>query len=106
MQAWCKEQMLKLQGQDDLTLVRFLLSCSSTGEVAEYISAYLGKSAEVSKFTSEFLKRKYAEASGKKVQPAPSHRLVACVNVIYVVVLKLWLLWLRIVQSHMRWREE
>lgn len=58
---------MKLQGQDDLTLVQFLLSCASTGEVAEYISAYLGKSAEVSKFTSEFLKRKYAEASGKKV---------------------------------------
>lgn len=61
--------MVRLQGQDDLTLVRFLLSCSSTGEVAEYITAYLGKSADVSKFTSEFLRRKYAEASGKKVCP-------------------------------------
>lgn len=70
LQAWCKEQMIKFQGQDDLTLVRFLMSCSSTGEVAEYLTAYLGKSADVSKFTSEFLRRKYAEASGKKVRSA------------------------------------
>ena len=69
---------MRLQGQDDLTLVRFLLSCSSTGEVAEYITAYLGKSADVSKFTSEFLRRKYAEAAGKKVRPAAVREPVSC----------------------------
>jgi hypothetical protein len=63
--------MLKLQGTDDLTLVRFLLSCQSTGETAEYITAYLGKSTEVSHFTAEFLRRKFAESAGKKVRCAP-----------------------------------
>ena len=56
-----------LKGSDDLTLVQFLMSCASTGEVADYTSAYLGRSAEVSQFTSEFLRRKYAEAAGTKV---------------------------------------
>jgi hypothetical protein len=60
--------MQKLQGSDDLTLVRFLMSCSSNGEIVEYITAYLGKSTEVSLFTSEFIRRKFAEASGKKVR--------------------------------------
>lgn len=67
VQEWCKEKMKKLQGTDDLTLVRFLMSCSSNGEIVEYISAYLGKSTEVSQFTSEFIRRKFEEAAGKKV---------------------------------------
>ena len=67
-QSWCRERMMALQGNADLTLVQFLMSCSSVGEVAEYVTTYLGKGAEVSQFTSEFLRRKYAEASGKKVR--------------------------------------
>jgi hypothetical protein len=60
--------MHAIRGSEDLTLVQFLMSCASTGEVAEYISCYLGRSPEVSAFTSEFLRRKYAEAAGKKAR--------------------------------------
>ena len=64
MQAWCKDQMMKLSKKDDLTLVEFLMSCQSSGETAEYISAYLGKSPEVASFTAEFIRRKAAQLGG------------------------------------------
>uniref|UniRef100_A0A7S3XB28 GYF domain-containing protein n=1 Tax=Picocystis salinarum TaxID=88271 RepID=A0A7S3XB28_9CHLO len=58
---WCKEQSLKLTGSDDMTLIDFLLGLQSSGEIAEYIQVYLGKSAAVSSFTAEFVRRKHAE---------------------------------------------
>jgi len=54
---WCKEQMLLLNGSDDLTLVDFLMSLPSEKEIREYVEFYLGKSAKASKFTTEFLFR-------------------------------------------------
>ena len=66
MQEWCRQQMLKLSNKDDLTLVEFLMSCQSSGETAEYISAYLGKSSDVASFTAEFIRRKAAQLSGGK----------------------------------------
>lgn len=58
--------MVKLSSKDDLTLVEFLMSCQSSGETAEYISAYLGKSPDVASFTAEFIRRKAAQLSGGK----------------------------------------
>ena len=66
IQAWCKERMIRLNGSDDLTLVRWLMACSSGGEVAEYIATYLGNKPEVVVFTAEFLRRKHAEQTGIK----------------------------------------
>ena len=80
-QAWCRERMMALQGNRDLTLVQFLMSCSSVGETAEYVTTYLGKGAEVSQFTSEFLRRKYAEASGKKVRAPGLAPCAGCAEV-------------------------
>ena len=57
---------MKLSKKDDLTLVEFLMSCQSSGETAEYISAYLGKSPAVAAFTAEFIRRKAAQLSGGK----------------------------------------
>lgn len=68
--------MLKLSKKDDLTLVEFLMSCQSSGETAEYISAYLGKSPDVASFTAEFIRRKAAQLSGGK---SVSASLLGCV---------------------------
>ncbi len=72
MQEWCRQQMLKLSNKDDLTLVEFLMSCQSSGETAEYISAYLGKSTDVASFTAEFIRRKATQLSGGKSVGSPS----------------------------------
>lgn len=44
---WCREQMIELRNDPDLSLVEFLLSVTSSGEVADYTEMYLGKSAKV-----------------------------------------------------------
>jgi len=67
VQEWCRQQMMKLSNKDDLTLVEFLMSCQSSGETAEYISAYLGKSPDVASFTAEFIRRKAAQLNSGKV---------------------------------------
>eukprot|EP01026_Neomeris_dumetosa_P048415 TRINITY_DN4190_c0_g1_i3.p1 TRINITY_DN4190_c0_g1~~TRINITY_DN4190_c0_g1_i3.p1 ORF type:complete len:202 (-),score=42.69 TRINITY_DN4190_c0_g1_i3:176-781(-) len=56
--SWCRQKMLELSGNDDLTLIEFLLTVQSNSEVAEYCSEYLGKEPKVSAFVSEFLKRR------------------------------------------------
>ena len=55
---WCKEQMLALNGSDDITLLEFCATLASPAEVNDYISTYLGSSAAVSSFTREFLNRR------------------------------------------------
>ena len=52
---WCKEQMVYLNGSDDMTLIDFLMSLETEREIREYVEFYLGKSAKTSKFTTEFL---------------------------------------------------
>ena len=72
--------MIKLSRKDDLTLVEFLMSCQSSGETAEYISAYLGKSPEVASFTAEFIRRKAAQLSGgKSVSGRAQSMLLPCI---------------------------
>ena len=58
MEAWCKEQLRKLNGNDDLTLVSFCMTLKDPNEVNQYLSAYLGSNAAVSKFAAEFIARK------------------------------------------------
>lgn len=52
--------MRALNGSEDLTLVEFLMSLASGGEVVEYIQLYLGSSPAgkdaVAKFSSDFVK--------------------------------------------------
>ena len=43
-------------GDDDMALVYFLMTLQSTGEVAEYISHFLGQTSAVSQFSAEFIK--------------------------------------------------
>lgn len=54
---WCKVHLRQLRnGEDDLTLVQYLMTVSSNAEVAEYMTEYLGKTPAVSAFSNEFIK--------------------------------------------------
>lgn len=55
--SWCKAQLRALRnGDDDLTLVQFLMTVGSNAEVAEYLTEYLGRTPAVSAFSNEFIK--------------------------------------------------
>ena len=41
MRSWCKEQMRRLNGSDDVTLMDFCMTLKGGGEVREYLSMYL-----------------------------------------------------------------
>ncbi|XP_024517879.1 uncharacterized protein LOC9662666 [Selaginella moellendorffii] len=55
---WCESQMKKLTGNDDMTLLEFCLSLPSSAEAGEYLTQYLGSTANVQAFKSELLQRK------------------------------------------------
>ena len=55
---WCTAQMNQLTGSQDMTLVDFLVSLGSAGEITEYIQLYLGTTSQIAAFTTEFIKRK------------------------------------------------
>ena len=50
--------MRALNDSDDLTLVDFLLSLPSAGEVTEYVQLYLGDTARVASFANELIRLK------------------------------------------------
>jgi len=58
LEIWCKEQMRKLNGSDDLTLVAFCMTLTDPDEIRQYLTAYLGSSPQVNNFASEFINRK------------------------------------------------
>ena len=64
LEKWCKEQMMKLNGTDDLTLVGFCMTLNDPGDIRQYLIAYLGASPQVNNFATEFINRKVG------VQPA------------------------------------
>ena len=55
---WCSNQLLKINGNKDLTLVKFCTSIESASEIRETLAAYLGSTPQVSQFATEFLRRK------------------------------------------------
>mmetsp|Transcript_8280 Transcript_8280/g.24789 ORF Transcript_8280/g.24789 Transcript_8280/m.24789 type:complete len:130 (+) Transcript_8280:3414-3803(+) len=61
--------MQTLRGDPDLALVEFLVGLASSGETVDYIQLYLkdtvGK-AQLTAFTTEFLKRKLNDQAGGK----------------------------------------
>jgi len=58
LESWCKEQMRKLNGSEDLTLVAFCMTLSDPIEIKQYITAYLGSTPQVNNFATEFINRK------------------------------------------------
>ena len=51
-----------------MTLMQFLMSLVSPGEIAEYIREYLGEKPSISSFTAEFIKRKAVDAQRLRAQ--------------------------------------
>lgn len=64
LEAWCREQMKKISGSDDLTLVSFCMTLNDPVEIKQYLTAYLGSTPQVNNFASEFILHK----DGKKAQ--------------------------------------
>ena len=67
-ESWCRKQMMILTGSEDMTLMQFLMSLVSPGEIAEYIREYLGEKPSISSFTAEFIKRKAVDAQRLRAQ--------------------------------------
>jgi hypothetical protein len=63
MREWCAACLRRLNGSGDITLMQFCMSLQSAGEIREYLSEYLGSSAAVTNFASDFIKYK---DTGKK----------------------------------------
>jgi hypothetical protein len=64
--------MRALNDSDDLTLVDFLLSLPSAGEVTEYVQLYLGDSPRAAAFGNELIRAKRANPGMTSVEDAPS----------------------------------
>ena len=58
LESWCKEQMRKLSGNDDLTLIAFCMTLTDPVEIKGYLTAYLGSTSQVNNFAVEFIQRK------------------------------------------------
>eukprot|EP00455_Lapot_gusevi_P005049 TRINITY_DN1212_c0_g1_i9.p1 TRINITY_DN1212_c0_g1~~TRINITY_DN1212_c0_g1_i9.p1 ORF type:complete len:202 (-),score=96.61 TRINITY_DN1212_c0_g1_i9:112-693(-) len=54
-ETWCREEMTKLTGSDDITLVSFLNTLDSPNQIREYLHQYLGDSPAVEQFYNNFL---------------------------------------------------
>ena len=67
--------MRALNDSDDLTLVDFLLSLPSAGEVTEYVQLYLGNSPRAAAFGNELIRVKRANPGMASVEDAPSEGL-------------------------------
>jgi GYF domain len=57
-EQWAKDQMKRINGTDDLTLVAFCMTLQDPDEIRQYLSAYLGANSIVNTFASEFINRK------------------------------------------------
>lgn len=58
MEKWCKEQMQRINGSDDLTLVAFCLTLDDASEIRQYLTTYLGTTSEVNTFATEFINKR------------------------------------------------
>ena len=65
--AFCRAEMRVLNDSDDLTLVEFLLSLPSAGEVTEYVQLYLGGTARAAAFGNELIRAKRANPNASAV---------------------------------------
>ena len=70
--SFCRAEMRALNDSDDLTLVDFLLSLPSAGEVTEYVQLYLGDSPRAAAFGNELIRAKRANPGMTSVEDAPS----------------------------------
>lgn len=58
LEKWCKEQMEKLTGSDDLTLIGFCMTLNDANEIRQYLQAYLGNGPKVNAFATDFINKR------------------------------------------------
>lgn len=58
LESWCKDQMRKLNGSDDLTLASFCMTLNDPAEIRQYLTAYLGSTPQVNNFATEFIHKR------------------------------------------------
>jgi hypothetical protein len=58
LEKWCKDQMQKINGSDDLTLVAFCMTLTDASEIRQYLTTYLGSTAQVNSFATEFIAKR------------------------------------------------
>jgi hypothetical protein len=58
LEKWCKDEMKKLNGTNDITLASFCMSLKDPEEIRQYFTTYLGSTPAVNKFAAEFIKQK------------------------------------------------
>merc|ERR1712166_1103131 len=66
MAKWASDELQKLRGNRDLTLVHFCMTLQASADIREYMREFLGSTPNVSSFASEFIKRKRAAKKSKK----------------------------------------
>lgn len=71
-EGWCKAQLKKITGSDDLTLIQFCMTLDDTSEIRQYLSMYLGSTPQVATFANEFIKKKQ---SNKAAANSPALKL-------------------------------
>ena len=71
LESWCKDQMQKLNGTDDLTLVAFCMTLSDPSEIRQYLTTYLGSTPQVNKFANEFISKKGGGGSQQEEWETP-----------------------------------
>lgn len=54
---WCQQEMLKLSGSDDISLLDFCISLDDS-QVLSYLQDYLGQSKDVTNFAKSFIKKR------------------------------------------------
>ena len=47
MTSWASQQLKRINGKDDLTLLEFCMSLTDASEIRQYLAAYLGSTPEV-----------------------------------------------------------
>lgn len=58
LEKWCIDQMMKLNGTDDLTLVSFCMTLNNASEIRQYLTAYLGSTPQVNIFATDFINKR------------------------------------------------
>ncbi len=58
LEKWCKEQMEKLTGSDDLTLIGFCMTLTDANEIRQYLQAYLGNGPKINAFATDFINKR------------------------------------------------
>lgn len=56
MQEWGRAKMRMFQNSDDLTLIKWLMTLRSAGEVADYVNTYFPNHPAAPNFIAEFLR--------------------------------------------------